>query len=252
MLGGRSPALVARSVVEPEQYRALGRMVRLYPHFGDVARRYFIGSGSYPYRCRVRTPTGEVCPTTYTHHDIFTVHEIFGREDYQVGPDLRTVVDIGSNIGISALYFLSRNSAARAYLFEPVPRNVERLHQNLQGYEGRYVLAAVAVGPQESMVEFTIEETGRYGGIGVPGDQRIQVRCQAVANIIDEVLEREDQIDMLKIDTEGAERATIEALRPEQLSRITTICFETRTPFNPDPKRFAMTFACETCRLEQR
>ena len=44
-------------------------------------------------------------------------------------------VDFGSNIGISALYFLTRNPSVQVYLFEPVPSNIERLRENLKGYE---------------------------------------------------------------------------------------------------------------------
>ena len=80
MLGGRPMRLIAESVFEPQHYRALAGMVRLYPAFPVVAKRYFIG-GSYPYTCRIRTPTGTVAPIVYSHHDIFTVHEVFGRED---------------------------------------------------------------------------------------------------------------------------------------------------------------------------
>ncbi len=131
MLGDRPAGLIARAILEPSQYAAVARMVRRYPAFPDVLKRYLLGGGHYPYACRVRTPTGEVAPTTYTHHDIFTVQEVFGREDYRAARDLSVAVDIGSNIGISALYFLTRNRDARCYLYEPVPRNVERLHANL-------------------------------------------------------------------------------------------------------------------------
>jgi len=45
-------------------------------------------------------------------------YEIFCRLDYLAKTDIKVVVDIGSNIGISALYFLSRNKQAKCYLFE--------------------------------------------------------------------------------------------------------------------------------------
>ena len=180
------------------------------------------------------------------------MHEIFGREDYRVGDDLRLAVDIGSNIGISALYLLTRNSRSRCYLFEPVPRNVDRMRANLVGYEDRYELHEVAVAARGGMVDFTVEPTGRYGGIGVPGAEQIRVRCEAVADVLDAVLAREESIDLLKIDSEGAELETLNAIPSEQLARIRTICFETRKPHNPDPARFGMRFACETCRLDQR
>lgn len=252
MLGGRSVGLVLRSLVEPEHYAALAGMPRRYPDFPQVAKRYFLGGGEYPYRCRVRTPAGEIAPLAHHPHDIMTVHEVFGREDYRCGADLRVAVDIGSNIGISALYLLTRNHTSRCYLYEPVPRNVQRLRANLTGYEERYRLQQVAVADRGGIVDFTVEPTGRYGGIGVAGGEHIQVQCRPIADVLDEVLDREPWIDLLKIDTEGAERDTVAAIPPRHLSRIGVICFETTTPFNPDPEQFTMTFATQTCRLERR
>lgn len=252
MLGGRPPGLILRSVFEREQYAAAARMVRLYPAFGAVARRYFLGGGRYPWECRIRTPIGVVAPRLYSHHDVFTVQEIFAREDYRAGAELRVAVDIGSNIGISALYFLSRNPTACCYLFEPVPRNLERLRGNLAAHTDRYEVQPVAVAATGGRVQFTIEPTGRYGGIGVPGAEQIDVECRSIADVLEDILARESTIDMLKIDTEGAEAATVQAIPDDQLARIRAICFETATPLNPAPDRFRLQFACETCRLDQR
>jgi FkbM family methyltransferase len=249
MLGGRPARLIAEAVFEPEHYFALARMVRLYPAFPRVAKRYFVGGGSYPCACRVRTPTDLIAPTIYSHHDIWTVHEVFGREDYRAGPGLGVAVDVGANIGISALYFLTRNRTSRCYLYEPVPRNIERLRINLVGYEERYALEKAAIAAEGGIVDFVVEPTGRYGGIGGEGADRIRVACRPVTEVLNEVLEREPIIDLLKIDTEGTELETVGAILPTQLARIRTICYETRTPHNPDPKRFSMQFACETCRL---
>jgi FkbM family methyltransferase len=251
MLGGRSSSLVARSIFEPAQYRAFVRMVRRYPQFPEVAKRYLFGGGDYPYACHIRTPMGEVQALTYSHHDIFTVQEVFGREDYRAGPDLTVVVDIGSNIGISALYFLTRNATSRCYLYEPVPRNVERLRENLVGYRERYEVEQVAVAPTEGTVDFTVEPSGRYGGIGIVGSERIQVRCRSVAEVLDEVLDREGQISLLKLDIEGAELETVRAIPAAQRRRVRTICFESETPNNPDPGRFTMRFAAQTVRLDR-
>ena len=252
MLGGRPIGLVLRSLTEPEHYIALARMTRLYPDFGQVAKRYLVGGGDYPYRCRIRTPTGMVSPLLFHPHDVMTVQEIFGREDYRCGPSVRVSVDIGSNIGISALYLLSRNRTSRCYLFEPVPRNAERLRANLSGYESRYELAQVAVAARRGAVEFTVEPSGRYGGIGVAGDEHISVECRHIVDVLDDVLEREEEIDLLKIDSEGAELETVAAIPRRQLARIRTISFETTSPINPEPDGFTMTFATQTCRLERR
>ncbi len=251
MLAGRPPRLIAQSIFEPQHYAAFLRMAQRYPDFAGLARRYFVGGGSYPYECRIRTPTGTVAPVLYSQHDVVTVHEIFGREDYRADAEVGVVVDIGSNIGISVLYFLTRNHTSRCYAFEPVPSNATRLRANLAGYEERYALQEVAVAARGGDVNFTIEPTGRYGGIGVPGSEQISVKARAVGDLLDEVLAREGTIDVLKLDTEGLELETLYAISGEQLSRIRTIYFEARACHNPWPDRFSVQFACETCRLAQ-
>src|SRR5262245_45844762 len=104
----RGSRQVAHAIVSREHYVALFNMARHYPRFFDNLYRYLTGNGSYPYRVEVRTPTGVVRPTLYSHHDLLTLNEIFCRNDYPASPEIRTVVDVGSNIGINALYFLSR------------------------------------------------------------------------------------------------------------------------------------------------
>src|SRR5438132_14092566 len=161
MLGGRSPGFVLRQLAEPDNYRALARMVITARQPLEFAGRYFLGRGSYPAPCAVRTRTGVVEPCVYTHHDVITINEIFCRLDYRLPRGARTVLDIGSNIGISALYFLTASPFTRCHLYEPDPRNVERLRRNLASYEARFTLTEAAVADYAGRVSFGREPTGR-------------------------------------------------------------------------------------------
>ena len=252
MLGGRPLGFIARNAVRRENYLALWRMARVYPDFLDNARRYFSGGGSYPYRPEVRTPTGVVAPTLYTSHDLLTLNEVFCRLDYAASPDVDVVVDIGANIGISALYFLTRNRTSRCYLFEPVEENVTRLGANLAAFEDRWELAEAAVWDRAGAVTFGVEPTGRYGGIDVLAPRTVEVSCLDVNDVLEAVLEREPVIDVLKIDTEGAEIATVAAIREDLLKRIKVIYFETTERPELHPGGFDRAFACDTCRLTNR
>ena len=149
-------------------------MLRTYPELVDSSRRFLTGAGDYPHDCRVRTPLGIVAPTLSSQHDMSTVNEVFCRRDYDAPRDLKVAVDVGSNIGISALYFLTRNPGARVYAFEPDPKNIERLRHNLRDFEDRYELdeSAVALsngtarfeGPLPTTVEETLKLLKQYGG----------------------------------------------------------------------------------------
>jgi FkbM family methyltransferase len=226
LLGDRPLSFVAREAIRPANWGALSRMPRRYPHFAENAWRYFTGRGEYPYRCEVRTPAGIVAPTLFSAHDMVTVNEIFCREDYQAGAEDEVVVDVGSNIGISALYFLTRSPRSRVWLYEPVPRNVERLRANLAHFEGRWRLDQAAVADRDGNARFAVEPSGRYGGLELGHADSIEVRVRHIDSVLREVLDQEPQVDVLKIDTEGSELRTLQSAAPELLARVSVIYVE--------------------------
>jgi FkbM family methyltransferase len=220
---------IGQMLIAPFQvrhYRALFQMRRVCPDFRECFRRYLTNAGTYPYVIRLNTPQGIVAPTLFSYHDMLTINEVFCREDYRVGPDIRCVVDIGANIGLSALYFLTRNSDVHVYLFEPVVENRTKLRQNLDTYVSRYTLYEEAVGISTGMIAFGIEPTGRYGGIGRETGTVRQIPCRHINDVLAEILAKEPLIDVLKLDTEGLEAATVHAIAPEFLPRIKLILYE--------------------------
>jgi FkbM family methyltransferase len=162
-------------------------------------------------------------------------------------------VDIGSNIGISALFFLTRNDHSRCHLYEPVPENVKRLRDNLAGFEDRYDLHEAAVADRAGRVEFGVEPTGRYGGIGINYERSIEVDCLEINRVLEDVLEREGEIDLLKLDIEGMELLTVRAIRPELLRRIGIVYFECEAePGDIGGEGFERSYANSTCALRNR
>jgi FkbM family methyltransferase len=252
VLGGRSLSFIAKEMFAPRNYLALARMTQVCERPLDFGRRYFLGNCEFPYNCGVRTPLGVVRPTLYSHHDVWTVSEVFCREDYRASADTQVVVDVGSNIGVSALYFLTRNPACRCYLFEPDPRNVARLKQNLTDFADRCVVEEVAVGPRSGIVAFGREPTGRYGSVGAETDDVIEVRCVAIDQALEPILAREGSVDILKIDTEGLEEATVAAISPDLLDRVRTIFFESEEPARVHEDRYDISFANQTVTMRRR
>jgi FkbM family methyltransferase len=252
MLGGRSARTLARATFRFASYRSLLVLSRVSAQPVRFVRAYFLGGGVYPSPFALRTPLGVVTPTLYSQHDVLTVNEVFFRRDYPLPRGSRVVVDIGSNIGISALYFLTRSPAIRAHLFEPDPRNAERLRHNLAAFDGRWILREEAVGDREGIVAFGREGTGRYGAIGRATPDQIDVHCRHINDVLSDVLELEGRIDFLKIDTEGLENATVAAIDRPMLGEVGAVCFETRSPLNPWPERFSMSFTGNVCRLSAR
>jgi len=219
-IGGRSISKITSALRYSEVYRAAVNMLRYSPDGARLLGMYATGRGEYPRQVKLRTPLGVVAPTLYSPVDLLTVNEVFFRLDYRSGTDLRVVVDVGSNIGLSALYFLTRSPFVRCHLIEPVPMNIERLHLNLAGYADRWMLYACALDAVSGQVEFGTASTGRYGGIGKSAGDVITVPCLGVNELLQQVLDAEGFIDVLKIDPEGAEFRTLGAIDPYFLPRI--------------------------------
>lgn len=234
-------------------YATLWNLSRCSPDAGALLARYLAGRGAYPYAARVRTPIGERAVRLAHAHDAVTLVEVFFRRDYAVSNTIGVAVDIGANIGVSALYFLTRNAGARCYCFEPHPENTAKLRANLTGLEERYVLHEDAVAERAGPVRFGIEPTGRYGSIGAQTGNSISVECRDVNSVLAEVLEAEGAIDVLKVDTEGLETATIAAIEPDLLRRIRLIYFEaTERPGVLHRDLFTRTRRGSVERLERR
>ncbi|MGW0162685.1 FkbM family methyltransferase [Mycobacterium sp. NPDC003323] len=232
-IAGRGVGKIAGSVLHRRNYTAARNMLRVYEHPVDIFRRYLTSSGEYPTTVRVRTPQGWVALRLYSSHDVLTVNEIFCRTDYHADATDRVIVDFGSNIGISAAYFLSRSPEAYTYLFEPLPRNVTRLQENLRPFEGRYTLQEVAVGAVAGEVEFGFEESGRYGGVNAEFGSSLTVTCVNSQQVLRDVIDKHGQIDILKIDIEGLEAAVIANIPVDLARNIKKIYVEYLFDENP-------------------
>jgi FkbM family methyltransferase len=232
-IGGRDLGKVLRAPFRGRNYVAARNMLAVYTRPADAMARYVLGRGDYPMTATLRSPLGPVRLTLYSHDDLLTVNEIFCRQDYPASARDRVVVDFGSNIGISAAWFLSRGPHTFAYLFEPLPANVIRLEQNLAAFDGRFRLSPVAVGLMNGKVEFGFEDTGRYGGVGVHTGHSMSVACRDANEVLDGILARHGRIDVLKIDTETMEREIVERLPGAARARIERIYVECRFTANP-------------------
>jgi FkbM family methyltransferase len=226
--GERMPRELGRilgAAFRPQHYLSVWNS-SIYLDWSDFfVRRYVLGRGDYPCVCRIRTPSGAVSLTLYCPEDCYTVQEVFGLHCYRAKHE-RVFVDFGANIGVSAAYFLSRNPEAFVYCFEPLPENVERLRRNLAPYDGRYKIEEVAVADYDGEIEFRVERTGRYSGIeNRTGDLR-RFPCVNANRVLTSILRAHGQIDLLKVDVEGAETMFLPSLEPEVLEKVTVLCVE--------------------------
>ena len=132
------------------------------------------------------------------------------------------ILDLGANIGDSAVWFLARFPSARVLSIEPEPGNYELARRNLAPYGDRVILLRAAIWPSDGHVRVrAVPENPAGSEVGAVGD----TDCAAVS--VPTLMARYgiSHIDILKCDIEGTEAALFQP-PPAWLARVDHICIE--------------------------
>lgn len=118
------------------------------------------------------------------------------------------VLDIGANVGATALYFSRVFPNARVYAFEPAPDNFAVLQKNVANCD-RIRAFNFALGARDETLElFSSDNPINFGGYslhptGSDTSKRIKIPVRSVPSVLSDLSLK--SIDIVKIDTEGAE-----------------------------------------------
>jgi FkbM family methyltransferase len=142
------------------------------------------------------------------------------KAEYYLPPSLapQVIVDIGSNIGASILYFRHLFPQAQIFGFEPHPGTFAVLQRNVAGLDGVSVFN-FGLGADDATLSLPLVGAD-FGGFGAtraaPSDATSQVQCELrhAGNALREL--GVARIDLLKIDCEGSELDVFKSL-PSQL-----------------------------------
>jgi len=185
----------------------------------------FIWNG-FPYFYRPRTSDAFVAYECMLHGTRNAYYS-----EYLPSPQsVKTIVDIGSNVGASVMFWKKNYPSAQIYCFEPIPSNFEILKRNCAAMKG-VTPYNEALGEESGEITF-IHSPGaaNEGGWsvfqrGVTGsEQKISIPILKSGSRLSEL--GVDQIDILKVDTEGAEKMIIKGLGNDLLKRTAYICGE--------------------------
>ena len=134
---------------------------------------------------------------------------------------VRTVLDIGANIGVTALYFSQIFPNASIYAFEPAPDNFAVLAKNVANC-GRIRAFNFALGAADATLElYASDNPINFGGYslhaaGSDTAKKVSIPVRNVAAVLAELSLK--SIDVVKVDTEGAEWDILTAF-PENVLR---------------------------------
>jgi len=122
--------------------------------------------------------------------------------------EVKTVLDIGANVGATALYFSHIFPNAQIYAFEPAPDNFAVLSRNIAN-STRIRGFNFGLGAEDASLElFHSDNPVNFGGYslhpkGSDTSKKIRIKVRNVAAVLLEL--SLSKIDVIKVDTEGAE-----------------------------------------------
>jgi len=168
--------------------------------------------------------------------DPFVIYQVLlkrgKKAEYYVPPTLnpKVILDIGSNIGASIIYFHEKFPESKIFGFEPHPGTFQILEKNVARLAGVTVFNC-GLGATDKRVAVRADEVN-FGAFNTRGDFKDRgfpsapVECEV--RRLDSVLreQRLDHVDLIKIDCEGAEADVFSTLPDEILNRCLWIVGE--------------------------
>ncbi len=91
-----------------------------------------------------------------TLEELYIINEIFVEDVYEFKISSAIVLDIGGNVGISAVYFASLVNVRKVIVYEPVPQSVSRFNVNLSlnpKWSDKILMNNFGLGGYDQMVE---------------------------------------------------------------------------------------------------
>jgi FkbM family methyltransferase len=138
--------------------------------------------------------------------DIQAIREIWLDQAY-MPPDeayaLRSVIDLGANIGFTSVYLARRLRPSMLIAVEPDPANAAILRRNLAQNRIAAIVVEAAVGAEDGTALFRRDAASNLGALAHDGD--ISVSVVSVAKLIDRLGPLPQRI-LLKLDIEGGEQ----------------------------------------------
>ena len=219
----RSPALAARRV----------RQTLGFANGPQVLAG--LGSALTPWRreeLRFRTRDGLLVACPNHAGARVPVYEVFAEDAYRLAdlaaglPDDPVVLDIGAQIGCFTLALARRLPCATVHSYEASPATAEWLARNVRnnGLDDRVTTYAVAVSDHTGTLELADNvHASALNGLTAPGGRMVTVPCRTFAEV---VAAAGGRVDLVKLDTEGAEYAIVLGSDPADWASVQTLVME--------------------------
>jgi len=182
----------------------------------------------------IRVPSGErfFIRTARGWHDLGTIHDTFVKQIYGDHPPVagKTVIDVGANIGDTAVYFAKRGAHVVAYEPDPEMCALARRNASLNGLTIK--VRDAGIGSKSETLLLSSSPSGAdsmsvtlFRGVTPVNRMHIKTTPVRIAAFADE-LACFDTLGLVKFDCEGCEYPALAGLPHELMRRIEHIIME--------------------------
>ena len=143
------------------------------------------------------------------HSELLVIEEIWRRGEYEAAAaaarEASTILDLGANVGLCALWFRALNPEARIVAVEPDPRTFAKLTRNV-GADPRIEAVHAGIAPRSGTVTLTSSRDS-WGSRIAAGDESEDDGIPVPGIGLDELVQTMalGPLDLVKMDIEGME-----------------------------------------------
>ena len=141
----------------------------------------------------------------FTPVSLYTLHQVWVSELYagQLPSDARTIIDLGANIGLTSRWLLSKYPDSRVVAVEPETTNLAVLKRNLKDVRSATVVEGCIASKDGEVFLALASQADSHHVTDHPGASTLRVPAVSMPTLIARC--GLDEIDLIKIDIEGAE-----------------------------------------------
>ena len=245
-IGKRSFLILLKRLIKFDNYIAIIRFFKVHKSPLRSIFNEIFSTGKYPKTLNFNSPLGNSKVNLYSYNDFSTFNLIFCRQDYLYGNKQKIILDIGSNIGLSAIFWLTRSKDTVVHCYEPSSENYEKLKKNLEDFDGRFFTFKKAVSSKNFSSYLNLEKSGVYNSISNLNkklDYYKKEKCEVVSinSCIDKVVKQYGKIDLIKIDNEGEELKTVASIDRKFWQNIKCLNVDGESVREYVPRNFCLT-----------
>lgn len=215
--------------------------------FGYYKYKYFgKRTGDFNFNCR------SGISINVPHRLLHTYKECFFDETYLKGlpkelskSPIKTIIDIGANVGYFSLFMFSLNVKAKVFAYEPIPKNFDLLNQyKSENPDLNFQIFNMAVTkPNQKSITLHYDESDAFTtSASIFNDQKQKNKLVVGSTSLERIIQDHQlsKVDLVKLDCEGSEYEILYNTPGTIFDKISILAIETHQGNNENENTYAL------------